>query len=117
MPEGSGAVATAVPSVTGYHIFAPLVDVRDPSVGFLDDDGSLEITCTVEVTRRQQDAPRERSDEEAVCYTVGNDQCFGLVDHARVSSFRVKKEETISDLKAMFARELGVPVPRMRLWT
>jgi len=44
-------------------------------------------------------------------------QCFDLVNHELVSRFRVKKEETVADLKAMLARELGVPVHRQRLWT
>ncbi|KAI3993824.1 hypothetical protein MKX01_002837 [Papaver californicum] len=47
---------------------------------------------------------------------IGRDIYFDLVDHDKVSSFRIKKQMPFNLFKEVGAKELGVPVQFQRFW-
>ncbi|KAG8470588.1 hypothetical protein KFE25_009009 [Diacronema lutheri] len=111
-----------------------LVYIRDSAVRELDcevTDADIVPHLRAQLQRELLDKQRKRKERnEAHLYTlvkvatnsdlakqISDGRWFDLLDHEAAPRFRVKKEETVADMKAMLARELGVPAHQQRLWT
>lgn len=111
-----------------------LVYIRESAIRELNcevTDKDIVPHLRAQLEHEQLDKQRKRKERnEAHLYTlikvatsddlqkqVGEGKWFDLVDHEAAHRFRVKKEETVADMKRMLEKELGVPAHQQRLWT
>lgn len=125
-----GAAAAAKASSAYMLVYIRESAVHELNVDVTDADIVPHLRAQLE--REEADKQRRRKEQnEAHLYTLvkvataddlarqigAGGRWFDLVDHEAAHRFRVKKEETVADMKQTLARELGVPAERQRLWT